>query len=93
MTVNENQRPACFGILEKVFPAGKHGLRETPEDCMACSHKTACLKTVLEGADGLKVQEEFLDRAYASGKISFWERWSRKKGLKHQAALKTKGKT
>ena len=90
MKTGENKLP-CFGNLETVFPKGKHGLRETPEDCLACSHKTECLKTVLEGTGGLKVREEMLDRAYASGKISFLERWSQKKGLKRQIKNKIKG--
>ena len=76
--------PSCFAELDIVFPKGKYGLRETPQNCLECPHKTACLKTVLEGVNGLKVREEFLDRAYASGKMSFLERWSQKKELKRQ---------
>ena len=83
--------PPCFGDLDTVFPKGKHDLRETPEDCLACSYKTECLKNAMEGVDGLKVREEFLDRAYASGKISFLERWSQKKGLKRRIKKKIKG--
>jgi hypothetical protein len=84
MTAGEEKMPPCFAELDTVFPRGKHGLRETPENCLVCSHKTACLRTVLEGVNGLKVREELLDRAYASGKISFLERWSQKKDLKRR---------
>jgi hypothetical protein len=35
----------------------------------------------LSGGHGLTVREEKLDRAYVSGAIGFWERWSRKKAL------------
>ena len=48
------------------------------------------LKTVIEGINGLKVREEVLDRAYASGKINFLERWSQKKELKRRLKEKIK---
>ena len=82
--------PPCFANLDTVFPKGKHGLRETPEDCQVCSYKTECLKNAMEGVDGLKVREEFLDRAYKSGKISFMERWSQKKVLQRRIKAKIK---
>ena len=90
MTTKEKKPPSCFGDLNTVFPKGKHGLRETPEGCLGCPHKTACLKTVLEGINGLKVREEVLERAYVSGKISFLERWSQKKELKRRLKEKIK---
>jgi len=90
MKAKKNKPLPCFGDLGTVFPKGKHDLRETPEDCLACSYKTECLKNAMEGVDGLKVREEFLDRAYASGKISFLERWSQKKGLKRRIKKKIK---
>jgi hypothetical protein len=31
--------------------------------------------------DGIKVREEMVDRAYASGVMGFFDRWSRKKAL------------
>ncbi len=71
--------PACFGNLEKVFPMGREGLRHTPQDCFACLHKTACLRSAIQSKDGLKVKEEHLKRAYNSGMIGFLERWSKKK--------------
>ncbi|MCF8094366.1 MAG: hypothetical protein K9J79_03300 [Desulfobacteraceae bacterium] len=75
------KRPECFGVLELVFPLSENGLRQTPEVCMACGHKTACLKTAIEQGGGLRVEDEKVDRAYQSGKIGFFERWARKKSL------------
>ncbi len=77
----DEKLPACFGDLETVFPSGRDGLRRTPEPCLGCSRKTECLRSAMEGVDGLKVKEELVDRAYASGRISFIERWSKKKTL------------
>jgi len=59
-------------------------LRNTPEACLACLHKTECLRSALEGAGELKIREEFVDRAYASGRIRFWERWARKKDFQRK---------
>jgi hypothetical protein len=78
----DKKYPDCFGQLEIVFPKGKHGLRNTPQTCLACSQKTDCLRSAMEGAGGLKVREEMLDRAYQSGRMGFFERWSKKKQIK-----------
>lgn len=75
----KNERPSCFGILEKVFPKRDDGMRMTTESCFPCYCKTDCLKQAMDGLDGLKIQEENIDRAYKSGMINFLERWSRKK--------------
>ncbi|RJQ57195.1 MAG: hypothetical protein C4530_13020 [Desulfobacteraceae bacterium] len=75
------KRPLCFGILDVVFPKGKGDLRSTPEKCMGCSCKVECLRSAVSGRDGLEVKEEMVDRAYSSGRITFLERWSRKKAL------------
>ena len=79
MTKESKKYPDCFSDLQKVFPLGNDGLRHTPEDCLAFLHKTECLRSAVKGKDGLRVKEEHLQRAYNSGTISFWERWSRKK--------------
>ena len=50
----DKKYPDCFGHLEIVFPKGKHGLRDTPQTCLPCSHKTQCLRSAMQGADGLK---------------------------------------
>ena len=74
-------RPECFGDLEQVFPMGENGLRQSPEGCMACANKTECLKTAVSREGGLKVREEKVDRAWQSGRISFFQRWARKKSI------------
>lgn len=79
MTRRKDTYPACYGDMETVFPMGRNGLRETPSICFPCRHKTACLRSAMTGVSGLDVRQEFVDRAYSSGRISFWERWSRKK--------------
>ena len=84
MTQNNRRPPDCFAQLETVFPMGKDGLRNTPGTCLACLHKTECLRMAIQGRDGLKVQEEQIDRAYNSGMIGFLERWSRKKAINNR---------
>lgn len=89
MQINDSQeRPECFGVLDLVFPLGEDGLRQTPEVCLACDHKTACLKTAIDGGGGLAVESEKLDRAYRAGRISFFERWARKKSIHRRRARK-----
>ena len=92
MTFNQKEKPECFGDLDTVFPLGRNGLRETPEHCLACQDKTRCLQAALEDTPGLRLQEEFVDRAYQSGIIGFYERWSRKKILKSRMKPKPKAK-
>ena len=87
----DKKYPNCFGELEKVFPKTKDGLRSTPEACLECLHKTACLRSAMKGADGVKVREEIVDRAYDSGMMSFVERWSKKKDLKRKLKKRIKG--
>ncbi len=82
--------PQCFGILDVVFPKGEKGLRESPGKCTPCLLKVACLRSALEGTEGLLVQEEAVDRAYSSGMISFWERWSKKKIFRRRIKAKNK---
>ena len=80
----DNKYPKCFGDLDTVFPKTRDGLRSTPETCLECLHKTACLRAAMQSVDGMKVQEEIVDRAYDSGMMSFLERWSKKKVLKRK---------
>ncbi|MEW5909455.1 MAG: hypothetical protein AB1659_06630 [Thermodesulfobacteriota bacterium] len=84
--------PFCFGKLEIVFPMGKEGLRETPESCFYCIYKTECLRSAMKASEGLKVREETVDRAYESGVIGFFERWSRKKELQRKMKSKESDK-
>lgn len=81
MTVNQNQFPPCYGDLDAVFPMGPEGLRQSPESCVPCCYKTACLRKAMADRGGITVREEMVDRAYASGMLGFFERWSRKKTL------------
>ena len=67
--------------MESVFPEGDDGLRHSPDACMQCPVKTACLRTAMQGRQGLDVREVSVDRAYSSGMMGFLERWSRKKEL------------
>ena len=82
--------PDCFGQLEKVFPKGPDDLRDTPETCLECAYKIACLRSAMEGSDGLKVRGEIVDRAYQSGILSFFQRWSQKKNLQRRLNKKMK---
>lgn len=77
----DQEKPDCFGIIDRVFPMGDDGLRHSPEACMACIHKTDCLRSAIANPDGVKVREEIVDRAYQSENIGFFERWSRRKYL------------
>ena len=87
MAEKENGLPDCFAQLETVFPMEKEGLRNTPETCLACPHKTECLRMAIQGRDGFKVREEQIDRAYNSGMIGFLERWSKKKAIDRQKKI------
>lgn len=76
----KNDRPQCFGILEKVFPMTDKNLRQTPEDCFYhCPVKTKCLQQAMATKDGVKVEEEIIERSSKAGAMNFFERWSRKK--------------
>ena len=81
MKHKKKKYPSCFGIIEVVFPKADDGLRTTPKACLECPHKTECLRYALKESEGLKVREEFVDRAYESGMIGFLDRWSKKKEL------------
>ena len=79
---NENEKPDCFGNLEKVFPMTDSGLRQTPDDCFYyCPVKTQCLQKAMGTQDGAQVEEEIIERGTKAGVINFFERWSRKKQL------------
>lgn len=92
MATSQDNRPTCFGILEKVFPKAEHGLRESPKDCLKCLFKTECLRAAMAGLRGLKVREELVDRAYNTGHMTFLERWSRKKTIESRRKRQVKDK-
>lgn len=76
--------PECFGDLETVFPMGEDGLRASPEKCLSCDLKTECLREAMARRNGLKMREERVDKAYESGMLGFFQRWSRKKDLQRK---------
>jgi hypothetical protein len=39
------EKKECYGILDKVFPYGKEGLRAVPSGCLVCPERLSCLKT------------------------------------------------
>ncbi len=80
----KNNLPTCFGILDSVFPLGDNGIRTSPKDCLECAHKTDCLRSAMKRSNGLRFQEECIDRAYESRMIGFLERWSKKKNLQRK---------
>ena len=71
----------CFGILNRVFPPGKEGLREIVPSCFDCPDKKACLQAALATRDGIDFRGEVLDRAAPSGWVGRLRRWSEKKAL------------
>jgi hypothetical protein len=81
MPEDPKERPECYGNLETVFPMADDGLRCTPDACMACGHKTECLQAAMGRPAGIEVREEMVDRAYASGQLTFLQRWSRRKSF------------
>ena len=88
----DKKAPKCFGDIDTVFPKGKDGLRHSPKTCLACLHKTACLRSAMESLDGLEVKRELVDKAYTSGTMSFLERWSQKKVLHRRLKVNTKNR-
>ena len=93
MADTPNERPHCYGVLQKVFPLGADGLRHTPLECMRCAHKTDCLRQALAADAGRAVQEELVDRAWQAGMLGFFERWSRKKALNRRQGNKGQSPT
>jgi hypothetical protein len=91
MTAPPEDRPPCFGALEIVFPQHEDGLRTSPESCLACGHKTACLRLAMTGKDGLRFREQYLDKAYEAGMVGFLERWSKKKEIRRRIRQKERG--
>jgi hypothetical protein len=88
MQKTSSSPPYCFGILENVFPQGDNGLRNTPESCVPCYHKTECLRAAMAEAGGLELQEKNVDRAYTAGMLGFLGRWSRKKDIQRRISEK-----
>ena len=53
MVTTPKERPSCFGELDIVFPECEDGFRCSPETCLACEHKTECLRVAMKGKGGL----------------------------------------
>jgi hypothetical protein len=81
------RRKDCFGILERVFPMGKEGLREIVPACFECPEKKECLQAALKTDDGFRLREEALSRQPAGGVIGRLRRWSEKKELSRLSKL------
>ena len=91
METRKTERPYCFGDLETVFPKDADGLRHSPEGCFYCRSKTECLREAMKSEQGIEVKEEMVDRAYDSGSVGFFSRWSRKKALHSRRTKRRKG--
>ena len=63
---------------------GGDGLRHTPADCRPCGLKTECLRSAVQGSEGIAVHEERLARAYQAGAVGFLDRWAQQKGLERR---------
>ncbi len=74
-------RKDCYGVLDKIFPVGKEGLREIVPECFSCPYKKACLQASLKTKEGLLLRSEVLDRVPATGLSGKLRRWSEKKQL------------
>lgn len=81
----------CFGILEKVFPVGKRGMREVPPGCTECIKRVDCMKAALASDQGIRFTEEMIERKESAGMIGWLERWSRKKELSRLKCRDRKG--
>jgi hypothetical protein len=84
MSSGGNKHPDCFGRLNMVFPVDKDGIHTTPPECMKCPLVKSCIQTAMRGPEGLKFEEERVDRAYEYGLIGRLECWSKKKLIRRQ---------
>jgi len=82
-----NSQKDCFGILDRVFPMGKEGLREIVDSCFECPDKKPCLQTALKTEKGFQLRSEVLDRSPAKGFLGKLRRWSERKELNRLSKL------
>lgn len=78
----DEPRPACYGVLEKVFPRTAEGLREVQDQCWNCGERVECLREAMERSEQRRtVNEEMIGRqsAVVGGVAGFLQRWSRLK--------------
>jgi hypothetical protein len=71
----------CYGVLDRIFPVGKEGLREIVSECFNCPYRKSCLQAALKTKEGLILRSEVLDRVPATGLSGKLRRWSEKKQL------------
>jgi len=71
----------CYGILDRVFPAGEQGLRQVPPGCFECPDRVSCLKEAINTREGLEMRTRLLERAEQGGLIGKLQRWSQKKHM------------
>jgi len=79
------EKKACYGILDKVFPFGKEGLREVPPDCIKCPDRLPCLKRAINTKEGCEMRSDNLRKIPARGFIDRVKRWSQKKEISRLA--------
>jgi hypothetical protein len=76
----EQNRPECYGVLQRVFPMGDSGLREVPGDCWDCPHRVQCLRLAISrGEQAETLDQETTSRRDGPGLGGFLKRWSRRK--------------
>jgi len=77
----ENIKKDCFGVLNKVFPMGKDGLREIVPSCFDCIDRKTCLQAAMATKKGLVFRNELIARAPVVGVAARIRRWSEKKEI------------
>lgn len=82
-------RPACFGVLDQVFPMGPSGLREVTAACWDCARRVECLRVaVATGEQAEVIAEEVAGRSDGDGLGGFVRRWSRLKAKNRKKGLR-----
>lgn len=81
-------RPACYGVLDKVFPTGGEGLREVRDLCWNCSLRVECLREAMTNGEQRRTMSEEMARrdTPAGGVAGFLQRWSRLKNESKQGS-------
>jgi hypothetical protein len=75
-------RPACYGVLDRVFPRSAQGLREVQTQCWNCAERVECLRAAMAQSEQRRaINEELIGRQSAAvgGVAGFIQRWSRLK--------------
>ena len=79
------EKKECYGVLDKVFPFGKEGLREVPPDCFKCPDRLPCLKIAINTKEGCEMRSDNLKKIPPRGFLDRVKRWSQKKELSRLA--------